>query len=71
MSYIGPITQNLLDTCIREFKKKDTKDKVEKLVFTPVMNRISEKIFYYFLFFMLSQIVIIILILILIFYKFS
>lgn len=61
MSYIGPMTQEIIDGCIREFKKKDTKDKVDRYLLTPIMDKVSEKIFYYYIIFMLIQVIIIIL----------
>lgn len=52
-------TQEVINTCLNEFKKKDTIDKVDKYILDPIMNKVSERIFNYFLLFILIQIAII------------
>lgn len=59
MSYIGPITQDLIDTCVNEFKKKDTREKISKNIVDPIVLEIKEKFYNYYLLFIILQFVII------------
>jgi hypothetical protein len=59
MTYIGPITQEILNACINEFKKKENKHKFNKYILNPIMEKVSDMLFYYYLLFMIIQIVII------------
>ena len=59
MSYIGPITNEILEACIREFKKKDTKDRINKYVVDPIMKEFLDKCFSYILIYLVIQMIII------------
>jgi hypothetical protein len=43
MSYLGPLTKDLLETCAKELKKKETKDKIMKNVIDPVVNEVFRR----------------------------
>ena len=60
-SYIGPITQDILNTCVSEFQKKETKDKVGKYIIGPVMREVNRKMAKYYVFFVALQFIIIML----------
>lgn len=59
MSYVGPLTKNLFDQCIKEIKKKETKDKIVKYIFEPVMSEVVHKYSIYIIAFILLQVLII------------
>lgn len=61
MSYIGPLTQNLLEACSKELKKKETREKIMQNVFDPVANELFKKYSLYISCFMFIHLVIIIL----------
>lgn len=61
MSYIGPLTQNLLEVCTNEIKKKDTKEKIMKNLIEPVVNEFFKRYSVYVISFMLIHIITIIL----------
>lgn len=61
MSYVGPITQDILNACVSEFKKKETKDKVGKYIIGPVMYEVNKKMAKYYVFFVALQFIIIML----------
>lgn len=61
MSYIGPITQDILDTCIGELKKKDSIDKISKFILNPLYKEIKNKFYLHYMFIAALQIMIIIL----------
>jgi len=58
---IGPITQNLLDTIIKELKKKDTMEKISENIIDPILNEIISKVKKYYIGIALLQIIIIVL----------
>ncbi len=43
MSYIGPITQEIIDTCISELKKKDTREKISTNIVDPIVYEITSR----------------------------
>ena len=49
LSHIGPLTNNLLDELIHEFKKKETKDKIFEGVINPLLRDISTRYYPYFI----------------------
>lgn len=62
MSYnIGPITNSLLNSCVQEFNKKETRDKILNNVITPLINDLSEKYGHYMAFLFIALVIIIIL----------
>jgi hypothetical protein len=62
MSYIGPLTQTLLDSCITEFKKNDTRNKITENIIDPIVKEISTKLLPYFATLLILQIIIVILV---------
>lgn len=67
MSYIGPITQNILNTLTTEINKKNTRRKIAKAV-NPVIDSVVSR-YYGWIFLYLAIQVIIIILLLLILYK--
>lgn len=61
MSYIGPFVKDILDGCIIEFKKKDTKDKVNKYIIDPIIGEVGSRISPFAILFIITQVLIIIL----------
>lgn len=61
MDYIGPLTKDILDTCTKELKKKETKDKIMKNVFDPIVNEFFRRYSAYISCFMFVHIITIIL----------
>lgn len=59
MSYIGPLTQDLLNTCINEFKKKDTRDKLTKNIIDPIILEVKKRFYNYYILFIILQFIII------------
>lgn len=59
MSYIGPITQEILDSLVNEFKKKDTREKISKKIVNPLVKEISGRLFGYYVIHIILQITII------------
>ena len=44
---IGELTNNLIDTVIFEIKKKDTKEKINKEILDPIIQKITNKLYPY------------------------
>lgn len=61
MSYIGPLTQDLLETCSKELKKKETKDKIMKNLIDPIVSEFFKRYSIYILCFMITHIITIVL----------
>ena len=59
MSYIGPLTESILEAGITEFKKPATREKITKNVIDPVVREISMKLLPYFAILLLFQITIV------------
>ena len=59
MSYIGPMTENLLNTCIKELKKKTNRDKISKHIIDPIFKEITHKFYGYYLIMVFIQLIII------------
>lgn len=57
MDYIGPITKDLLDTCTRELKKKENKDKIMKNFFDPIVTELFKRYLSYISCFMFIHII--------------
>lgn len=49
MFKIGPITDSLIDSCIKELKKKENKEKIYKNILDPVLQEINYKYAPYFI----------------------
>jgi hypothetical protein len=43
MSYIGPITKDIIDTCSKELKKKEVREKIMKNLIDPVVAEIFSR----------------------------
>ncbi len=67
MSYVGPLTQSLLDAGIKELKKKETKEKIMTNFVDPLVSEFFKRYSVYIYSFFLIQILIVILLLIIIF----
>lgn len=61
---IGSFTDTLINQCIYELNKKETKEKVYNKILTPMIDEINKKIYPYFMGFSLAIITILILIII-------
>ena len=61
MSYVGPFLKDILDGCIVEFKKKDTKDKVYKYIVDPIIAEIGSRVSPFAVLFIITQVLIIVL----------
>lgn len=61
MSYIGPLTQDLLEACTKEIKKKETKEKIMKNLIDPLVNEFFKRYSMYVTCFMFIHIITIIL----------
>lgn len=59
MSTIGPLTRDIIDACVQEFKKKDTKDKISKYIIDPVVHEVVSRTYSYMFLFILTQLLII------------
>lgn len=59
MSYIGPLTNELLNATITEFKRKDNREKISKYIIDPIIYEISVRVTPYLLIAVLIQLVII------------
>ena len=66
-SYIGPITENIINTVANELKKKDTRKKISNHIITPVMEEVIERTYPYMFIFVISQVLIILLLIYLVF----
>nr|QBK88852.1 MAG: hypothetical protein LCMiAC01_05340 [Mimivirus LCMiAC01] len=56
---IGPITSNIINTCIREIKKKENIQKINNNIINPVMSKVLKKCYPYGITFLIIQIIII------------
>jgi hypothetical protein len=59
MSYIGPITQSMLDSFIIEFQKVDTRTKITNSIIDPIVKEISSKLFPFFATLLILQVLIV------------
>lgn len=64
MSYFGPLTKNIFDICIKELKKKDTKEKIMSNLIDPLLSEFFNRYSLY----IFSVVFIQILILVMLFY---
>jgi hypothetical protein len=59
MSYVGPITDAIIDAGINEFKKPANRAKITKNVIDPIVKEISTKLLPYFATLLILQIIIV------------
>lgn len=59
MSYIGPFTKELIDSGIKEFRKKENRERINKYVIDPILYEVMKKVGKYFFAFIFVQLVII------------
>jgi len=60
-SYIGPITNSLIDGIIAEIKKKDVKEKIMKNIIDPLVADMASRYYPYFMMVIVILLIIIIL----------
>jgi hypothetical protein len=60
-SYIGPITNSVIEGIIKELKKKETKEKVMKNIIDPLLCDMSSRYYPYFMMVIVILLIIIIL----------
>lgn len=61
VSYIGPLTNTIIDCVIKELKKKQTKEKVMNNIVDPLLRDMSSRYYPYFMMIIVVMLVIIIL----------
>lgn len=61
MSYIGPITQDLLNLCTTELKKKEVREKIMKNLIDPVVSELFQRYSAHISVYLLTHLAIIIL----------
>jgi uncharacterized membrane protein len=61
MSYIGPLTQELINACIKEMKKKETRHRINKYIIDPVLSEVVSRTYPYAISHAIMQVIIIIL----------
>ena len=61
MSYIGPITDSVIEGIIAELKKKETKEKVMKNIIDPLLRDMASRYYPYFMMMIVILLIIIIL----------
>lgn len=61
--FIGPITNSLIENIIKEFKKKEVKDKIIKNVCEPLLQDLSIRYYPYFICVIVILVLIIVLLL--------
>ena len=70
-NFIGPITNSLIDNIIKEFKKKEMKEKIIKNICNPIIYDITIQFYPYFILILTVLCVIIILLSIIMILLFS
>lgn len=68
MSSIGPITDNIINTCVDEFKKKSVRKKLSENVIDPLVREIVSKCYPYASVYVVTQAVIIVMLVYIIIY---
>jgi len=67
MSYLGPITNDILDQCSKVIKKPETKEKIMKNVIDPIVSEFFSRYYSYLTCFIFIQLIIIVLLVYLIY----
>ena len=60
-SYIGPITDSVIEGIIQEFRKRETKEKVMRNIIDPVLCDITARYYPYFMMLVVILLIIIVL----------
>ncbi len=60
-TYVGPITNNIMEEFINELKKKETKDKIFDGIINPLIRDISTRYYPYFILIIVVLVLIIVL----------
>ena len=61
MSYIGPLTRDIIDTCSKELKKKEVREKIMVNLIDPVVSEFFSRYYPYITCFMFIHMIIIVL----------
>ena len=61
MSYIGPLTRDIIETCSKELKKKEIKEKIMTNLIDPVVSEFFSRYYPYITCFMFIHMIIIVL----------
>jgi hypothetical protein len=61
MSYIGPVTRDIIDACIKEIKKRENKEKINKYILDPIIEEVLYKSYPYALIHAILQLIIVVL----------
>ena len=70
MSYIGPLTQNFINVCAEELKKKETRKKISQYIIDPIFSELTNRFYSYaYLFFVFQIFIVSLLIYIIIFLR--
>lgn len=60
-TFIGPVTNSIIDGLVKEFKKKETKEKLMKNICDPFLHDVAMRYYPYFIVTMIILLVIIVL----------
>lgn len=60
MTFIGPMTNELINSCVEELKRPENKKKISKNIVDPIVSEITLKLWPYFTAHILIQMVIVI-----------
>ena len=63
-TYIGPITDSIIDCLIKEVKKKETKEKIMQNIIDPLLKDMSSRYYPYFMMIIVIMLIVIILLVI-------
>lgn len=58
MSYVGPITKEIIEMCTNEIKKKENKEKIYKYIINPILQELFNRYSLYVSIFFIIQILI-------------
>jgi len=67
MSYIGPVTKDIVELFVKEVKKKDTKEKIMKNLIDPIIAELFKNYSKYIVLFLISYLAIILMLIYIIF----
>jgi hypothetical protein len=61
MSFIGPITNSIIDNVVQELNKKETKEKIMLEIIDPLIKDMSSRYYPYFMIIIIIMLIVIIL----------